>query len=35
MGTGGTAVVQETPMRLDADGVRGYGIYEQLVTGFD
>jgi hypothetical protein len=29
------AVVHETPMRLDADGVAGYGIYEHLVTEFD
>ena len=29
------AIVYETPMRLDAGGVRGYGIYEQLVTEFD
>ena len=29
------AVVHETPMRLDADGVPGYGIYEHLVTEFD
>jgi hypothetical protein len=24
--------VHETPMRLSADGVAGYGIYEHLVT---
>ncbi len=29
------AVVHETPMRLEADGVPGYGIYEHLVTEFD
>jgi hypothetical protein len=29
------AVVHETPVRLDADGVAGYGIYEHLVTEFD
>ena len=29
------AVVHETPMRLSADGVPGYGIYEHLVTEFD
>ena len=29
------AVVHETPMRLRADGVEGYGIYEHLVTEFD
>jgi hypothetical protein len=29
------AVVHETPVRLDADGVSGYGIYEHLVTEFD
>jgi hypothetical protein len=29
------AVVHETPVRLDADGVTGYGIYEHLVTEFD
>ena len=29
------AVVHETPMRLDVDGVAGYGIYEHLVTEFD
>jgi hypothetical protein len=29
------AVVHETPMRLDAEGVPGYGIYEHLVTEFD
>jgi hypothetical protein len=29
------AVVHETPMRLVADGVQGYGIYEHLVTEFD
>ena len=29
------AVVHETPMRLGADGVPGYGIYEHLVTEFD
>lgn len=28
-------VVHETPMRLEADGVTGYGIYEHLVTEFD
>ncbi len=28
-------VVHETPMRLAADGVAGYGIYEHLVTEFD
>jgi hypothetical protein len=28
-------VVHETPMRLDAGGVAGYGIYEHLVTEFD
>ena len=28
-------VVHETPMRLDADGVAGFGIYEHLVTEFD
>ena len=29
------AVVHETPVRLDASGVPGYGIYEHLVTEFD
>jgi hypothetical protein len=29
------AVVHETPMRLEADGVAGFGIYEHLVTEFD
>ena len=29
------AVVFETPMRLQVDGVAGYGIYEHLVTEFD
>ncbi len=29
------ATVHETPMRLTADGVTGYGIYEHLVTEFD
>jgi hypothetical protein len=29
------AVVHETPVRLVADGVAGYGIYEHLVTEFD
>jgi hypothetical protein len=29
------AVVHETPIRLEADGVPGYGIYEHLVTEFD
>ncbi len=29
------AVVHETPVRLKADGVAGYGIYEHLVTEFD
>jgi hypothetical protein len=29
------AVVHETPVRLVADGVPGYGIYEHLVTEFD
>jgi hypothetical protein len=29
------AVVHETPVRLDVDGVAGYGIYEHLVTEFD
>jgi hypothetical protein len=29
------ATVNETPMRLRADGVPGYGIYEHLVTEFD
>jgi hypothetical protein len=29
------AVVHETPIRLDADGVAGFGIYEHLVTEFD
>jgi hypothetical protein len=29
------AVVHETPMRLEVDGVAGYGIYEHLVTEFD
>lgn len=29
------ATVHETPMRLTADGVSGYGIYEHLVTEFD
>ncbi len=29
------AVVHETPVRLDADGTAGYGIYEHLVTEFD
>jgi hypothetical protein len=29
------AVVHETPMRLDAGGAAGYGIYEHLVTEFD
>jgi hypothetical protein len=29
------AVVHETPVRLDADGVAGFGIYEHLVTEFD
>jgi hypothetical protein len=28
-------VVHETPMRLEAGGVAGYGIYEHLVTEFD
>lgn len=28
-------VVHETPMRVDVDGVAGYGIYEHLVTEFD
>lgn len=28
-------VVHETPVRLVADGVEGYGIYEHLVTEFD
>ena len=28
-------VVHETPMRLEVDGVAGYGIYEHLVTEFD
>jgi hypothetical protein len=28
-------VVHETPMRLQVDGVAGYGIYEHLVTEFD
>ena len=28
-------VVHETPMRLESDGVGGYGIYEHLVTEFD
>jgi hypothetical protein len=28
-------VVHETPMRLEVDGVTGYGIYEHLVTEFD
>ncbi|MET0727126.1 MAG: hypothetical protein ABWZ76_02380 [Acidimicrobiales bacterium] len=28
-------VVLETPMRLEAEGVAGYGIYEHLVTEFD
>jgi hypothetical protein len=28
-------VVHETPMRLEADGGSGYGIYEHLVTEFD
>ncbi len=27
--------VHETPMRLECDGVAGYGIYEHLVTEFD
>jgi hypothetical protein len=29
------AVVHETPMQLESDGVAGYGIYEHLVTEFD
>lgn len=29
------AIVHETPMRLEADGVAGFGIYEHLVTEFD
>jgi hypothetical protein len=29
------AVVHETPVRLESDGVSGYGIYEHLVTEFD
>jgi hypothetical protein len=29
------AVVHETPIRLDVDGVPGYGIYEHLVTELD
>lgn len=29
------AVVHETPVRLNVDGVEGYGIYEHLVTEFD
>jgi hypothetical protein len=29
------AVVHETPVRIDADGTPGYGIYEHLVTEFD
>ena len=29
------AVVHETPVRLDVEGVPGYGIYEHLVTEFD
>jgi hypothetical protein len=29
------AVVHETPMRLIANGVPGYGVYEHLVTEFD
>ncbi len=28
-------VVHETPVRLESDGVAGYGIYEHLVTEFD
>jgi len=28
-------VVHETPVRLNVDGVEGYGIYEHLVTEFD
>jgi hypothetical protein len=28
-------VVHETPMRLEVDGVAGFGIYEHLVTEFD
>jgi hypothetical protein len=29
------AIVHETPVRISADGVSGYGIYEHLVTEFD